>query len=185
MSILTLSNNNPFYLKMDKSDFNTHQIIYASQLYGTFFAVAAKLIKNPKNEDELSSMELSLVNYKGLLNIGMLDETMSSFQPNDNSYLLTLHLGALQKGKHGPGNIMKVDCKNTAISSLKSMVVTRELHSFMNHKDPENHLLDDVFDDEFFERDGVVIRKRDRLDDKITPFAGPKTVCKNTSIKFV
>ncbi len=185
MSILTLSNNTPFYLKVDKSDFSTHQIIYASELYGTFFSVAAKLLENPDKKGELSSMELYLVNYKGILNIGMLELTKTSFVIDKKGAILTLHLGALQNGTHGPGNSITVDCKNIPISSLKSMVVTRELHSFMNHQDPKNHLNDDVFDEEFFERDGVVIIKRDRLDDKISTAMGATTVCRDTSVKFV
>ena len=173
----------PFYLMGDKNDFSTHQIIYASQLYGTFFAVAAKLNKH-KTKGQLTTMDLTLVNYKGLLNIGLLKETEFKYDATTKSATLTLHLSAF-KGVHGNGKALQIGCENTPLGPLVSMQVTRDLKTFMKHTDMTKHLLDDCFDEEFYERDGAKMRKKTRMDDSVGIQGGPNSVCKTSFVKFV
>lgn len=152
----------PFTLTLKKDDTTRHQVIYASQLYGTFFAVAAKL----KIETGiLSEIDLTLVNYKGLYNIGLLDLTKPSFDVDINGHAtLKLHLSAMT-GTHGNGKSVSVDGKNTPISKLSSMTVSRKLHPFGDNAEITDHLFDNFFDSEFYERDGAAILKKEHMDD--------------------
>jgi hypothetical protein len=182
----------PFHLNVVKTDFTSHQVIYASQLYGTFFAIAARLNKDSTG-NKLASMDLTLVNYKGLYNIGMLDETRTSFDSNGNTPKLTVHLSAFA-GTHGNGKSIPVDCNHIPLSTLTKMEVNRQLHSFYSGGSPiSKHLEDNCFDSEFYERDGSAIRAKTRMDDLLDahfltsykPDSSSSGVCKNASINFV
>lgn len=190
----------PFKLNVVKASTEYSQLIYASQLYGTFFAVGVKL-NLVNNDKELASIDLTLVNYKGLYNLGMSDLTKISFSPDGKSALLTLHLSAFS-GIHGNGKTLNLICKDSNLNKLKSMDVVRQLHTFSNHPDSQmvNHLNDRFFDSEFYERDGAAIFKRNRMDDRVIefgkevkdeygkilkPHADIGGVCRASSIVFV
>jgi len=61
---MTLSSN--IHLSNDSN--NRYQFVYASQSYGTFYGVYAQFIVN---KDILIGAKFKLVNYKGILNIGL------------------------------------------------------------------------------------------------------------------
>jgi len=189
MALEILTKISPFALHVVKKSTK----IYASQLYETFFAVGAKL--NLENGDtELASMDLTLVNYKGLYNLGMSDLTKISFSSDGKLARLKLHLSAFT-GIHGNDKVLKLNFSNKDLSKLETMNVTRKLHSFSNHSnaDMTNHLYDNCFDNEFYERDGAAIVERVRMDDKIEEYnknkVGPKAdvggVCRTSTIVFV
>ncbi|WP_420400614.1 hypothetical protein [Flagellimonas sp.] len=57
----------------DDGDHPVHHFIYGSQLYGTVFAIYGKFNIEPEadgNKCIVLSIELKLINYKGLINIG-------------------------------------------------------------------------------------------------------------------
>jgi hypothetical protein len=140
-------------------DPTAHQFIYASQLYQTFFAVSATMTieDNDKKEPCLKRMRLSLINFKGHLNLGLLEGTKSSWycNPNTKGAMLTLHLQPT-KGEHGPiaGKYMDVDCKMTPLSHLKYFIVNRNLKRYSDKTGLEM-LTEGVFDNEFYKRDGL------------------------------
>ncbi|NKI33153.1 hypothetical protein [Croceivirga thetidis] len=187
MSLEILKDVTPFKLNLNKSDSTNHQVIYASQLYGTFFAVSAKL---EFNGSLLKSMKLTLVNYKGLYNLGLLDATRTSFELDGGKAKLTLHLSAFY-GVHGNGKELTVDCEDADLTNIVEMDVNRQLHSFYQSGDPlTQHLFNHCLDSEFYERDGAAISPRERMDTKIEEIVhddphmetAASGVCKITSL---
>jgi hypothetical protein len=140
-------------------DPSAHQFIYASQLYETFFAVSATLTieKNCDNIECLKTMHLNLINFKGHLNLGLLEGTKDSWYCNNKTKgsMITLHLKATY-GKHGPisGEYLDVDCKMTPLSDLKYLIVNRELEKY-SEKSGIEMLCEGIFDKEHYKRDGA------------------------------
>lgn len=189
MSLQFAANISPMVVNVQKKETpKDFQLIYASQLYGTFFAVGAKLVI--KNE-HLIGFELCLINYKGLYNLGMASLTKVSFSKDLATAELTLHLSAFS-GTHGHGNSLKINFDPVALASLKKMTVSRKIHSFNNHNNITSHLQDHCFDSEFYERDGAAIRPRNILDDALdqdpngnsTDKVSPDGVCRTTKVNF-
>lgn len=163
---------------INKQDIENNQLIYCSQLYGTFFAVSAKL--NVK-KGLLKSMTLTLLNYKGLFNIGMLKETKNTFKLIGDKAELTLYLKA-NAGSHGNNKQLVVKCSNVPIINLKGLIVTRELQK-MSNKIKSDHLNEGVFDSEFYQRDGALVVDLERLDEM--PPLTRQDRCKTTYSNFV
>ena len=161
-------------------DSDKHQLLYSSQLYGTFFAVSGKFILCEKKEN-LVSIELHLINYKGLYNIGLLDETKVDFKPISGGTLfeLKLHLKALE-GVHGHHKHLTIDNLNVPLESISGIDVTRKLHSFVESGPVSDHLNAAYFDAEYYERDGLIIRQKEHLDDA-TIMNDPDTVAPRVS----
>jgi hypothetical protein len=173
MPLITL----PFEFEADKStgnpeivvnlriaDKDSYQLVYASQLYGTFFSVFAKL---NITGDVLNSVQLSLVNYKGTINLGLLPETVGTWRDGEEGLEFTVHLkGNAGKHQYNEEDEVIVDCKNTPIADLKSLVVRRQLHP-MHAPDTSlvGQLSKGVFDSEFFKRDGAFVTNRYHLDE--------------------
>lgn len=183
METKELENFKKISLTVDLSDSSRFQLIYASQLYETFFGVAAKF--NIAN-DRLDTMELAIVNYKGHYNLGLLPETKNTWNCKDGiNANFCLHLKA-NGGLHGhrPNQSMTVKC-DTPVKSLKNMVVGRLLSPIYDNvpSNYEEHLHQPLFDSEFYERDGIAIRERDRLDNTIAPQTIGK--CQNAKVYFV
>lgn len=173
----------PFDFKADKSldnpkivlnlrleDANRYQLVYASQLYGTFFSVFAKLtIKN----DTLKTIQLSLVNYKGQVNLGLLPDTSGTWGPGEEGLEFTLHLkGNAGKHQYNDKEEIIVDCKNTPISDLDDGLVVRRLllPMYEQSADLTKQLSKGIFDTEFFQRDGAFVTNRYHLDDLYKTF---------------
>jgi hypothetical protein len=144
-----------------------NQLIYASQLYGTLFAVSGKF-KLSEDKQKLIEIEFKLINYKGTLNLGILSITNSDLVKDtkvDGRYILTLQLKAMD-GVHGHNKSIKLTNLDIDINLFKQLLVTRRLHRFGPINDITSHLDDMVFDSEFFERDGAVIREKNiHMDD--------------------
>lgn len=162
---------------INRNDPITNQLIYCSQLYGTFFAVSARL--NVK-AGFLKSMTLTLINFKGLYNIGMLKETKRSFVPEGNGAKLTLYLKA-NAGRFGRDRQLKIRC-NLPIDNLEGLVVTRVLKP-ISSSSTKQHLEEGLFDSEFYERDGYKINNLNRLDDEEVLTREDR--CKTTYSNFV
>jgi len=163
---------------INKTDSKSNQLVYCSQLYGTFFAVGAKLIiKNGL----LKKMKLTLINFKGLYNIGMLKKTKNTFEFDGKNATLTLLLKA-NGGRHGTkkGKQIVVNCRNTPIDKLNKLNVTRELKK-ISKTEMDDHLDEGIFDSEFYQRDGSLVLELRRLDNvgELTPQDRCKTTTSN------
>jgi hypothetical protein len=148
-------------------DSNENQLIYASQLYGTLFAVSGKFTLSP-DKQKLKAIEFKLINYKGTLNLGLLSITRSDLIPDvtvEGRFNLTLQLKAMH-GVHGHNKSLSLNDLDIDTNSFKQLLVTRRLHRFGPIENITEHLNDMVFDTEFFERDGAVIKEKNiHMDD--------------------
>ena len=183
METREIENFKEISLNANLTNSSGHQLIYASQLYGTFFGVAARFIVEGKM---LKEMELSLINYKGIYNLGLIQKTEDSWAcDNGIDGKLCLHIRATG-GLHGhlPNQSMTVKCE-TKLEKLQKMMVSRELYPIYDNipSDYETHLHQPMFDSEFYERDGIAIRKRERLDTSIGINTSGK--CKNSLVYFL
>lgn len=132
------------------------QTCYSSQLYGTFFSIFAKpkAKYDPDNIDVLilDSIELRIVNYKGILNLGIVQAEFNNYDQKLGG-TINIELQAL----HNDFNTT-VDCKNQRFDSGKSLL---KFHRFLKPMHPPTKvgipqgLVNGVFDTEFFYREGL------------------------------
>lgn len=128
---------------------NYKQVVYASQIYGSFFLVNGTFITEPSSEEgyqTITTVEFELVNYKGLFNIGLEDV---SFDEAKNCF--HLHLEALSNSTKKTVINIKVDCS-------KKLYFIRELAEI------KDAFKKGVHDDEFYYRDGNFKMKRPPYD---------------------
>lgn len=186
------------YLNLDvtkKSE--NYQIVYASQLYGTFFGVGAK-IDLTDDCSTITGIHLALNNYKGLYNIGILNHTANTWRIEDKVGIIVLHLKAYNGLNNG--ELVKKISLNLSdeipVADIDSIFTTRDLHSFTVADPIENHLEEATFDSEFFERNGRFIRRRNRFDfqlpdnpptavEEALAFADPQGNCMNSLAKLI
>ena len=126
-----------------------YQSIYSTQIYGTFFAIYAKFTLSDTDKDyyTLEKIDLVLVNYKGLINIG-LTECEYKYNEDSKSAILKVEVRALHKNKK-----LEVDCGNKKFKRDGTSVldVDRRVLPMKGGKTMEN----EVFDEEFYYREGV------------------------------
>lgn len=145
-----------------KNQQKKHQLIYASQLYGTFFCVFAKL-KTTKTK--LVSMELQLVNYKGKVNLGLMQQTETGWSPQANHHQLVLHIKAADgQNVYSKANPITVTC-NTDLARITGILVKRELHPIHTNTATQHQLETKIFDSEFYGRDGEFVYKKPTTDE--------------------
>lgn len=182
---------------INTKDTTNKQVIYASQLYGTFFSVSAilKIREETTGEKYLDSVDLYLLNYKGNLNIGILrQETIDDFECDGVDMKITLHLKA-NINSHGlhPSKCTSIPCANFKVDDLETLLTTRELHRMNdNIADVYQNLEHGVFDSEYFRRDGIAIENQADVDDvkgigNLAPYVDINTSgrCKDTFSKFI
>lgn len=135
-------------IDLSKTEF---QAIYASQLYGTFFMVFAKFTAIDKGEGvySISKIKFKLVNYKGLINIGINKvqgiEKKTDLQ-NDEYCLIRLELQGLNANDE-----KELELSGFEMKKGDCLVIDRTTKK-MHNGAPINH---SVFDEEFFYRHGV------------------------------
>lgn len=149
------------------------QFLYASQLYGTTFAVYGRFNHAPMaindNECKLQSLELKLLNYRGVINLGFVEErpTHRVDEANPDQYIIEFKVQAFK-----PKRDQKVDF-NQAISIPKGKNVrftfNRILLPMEGFEDGSNNANDinvvrnmsderlnkEYFDTEFMDRSGT------------------------------
>ena len=81
------------FLVLDAKNEQDYQLIYPSQLYGTFFTVSAKITLS-KSKKKVTGIDISLVNYKGMYNIGLENSTKNNFSFENGTGILNLDLKA-------------------------------------------------------------------------------------------
>jgi hypothetical protein len=156
-------NNFDIAINVCKNQTKKHQFLYASQLYGTFFAVFGKLeIK----ESKLCAIHLRLVNYKGNVRLGMEHATSKSWKKHAKGHKIKLYLKANDPTTvKGFDQDLKIDCNiDSDLSQLKSLVIQRELSPMYPEITIEEQLNQEVFDSEFYVKDGLFIVAKPNLD---------------------
>lgn len=177
-------------VNLNKNDTTNHQLVYASQLYGTFFAVGAKLSVEGNN---LTGIELALNNYKGLYNVGLMTTTRNTWHIEDRTGVIVLHLKA-DNGQNTDQLTRKLKMhlpSDISFTSLDYLFVTRELHP-MSNKSLVEHLDENIFDSEFYTRNGSFIAPIERLDNHLPNdpnhsegWAGNGQACMSTRAKII
>ncbi len=129
-----------------------YQSIYASQLYGTFFAVYAKFKVEDKDPDDeiykLTGLRLKILNYKGIVNLGIVQAHLLPVKDKNNpakadGWRLILELQAL-----GGSTDSVVQCQSNEFKKGASYFgVDRRLKELPN-------MGGFVFDNEFNYREG-------------------------------
>lgn len=170
---------------------NRSQLLFASQSYGTFYAIYAKITtievwdesKEPKEllEDlvKIERIELELINYKGLINMSLKSASIEGCNGSHNKQQLDLKItlqGAVLKNPNTELTIIDFyEIPDQLLYHECNLEVRRELRSLTGHtwqeledaKNPES-TVGGVFDEEFFHKNGLlepVLRPDyDRLD---------------------
>lgn len=151
----------------DNSPIN-YQFVYASQLYGTFFGVFVNF-KTKIIDDETREIEearFGLLNYKGVINMGITSVGYDSIKG-----IFTLNFKALHP--HGT-TILCEDAVGTTLKKGVSIQFIRNLEKLYPANQTKNKI-EGVVDTEWCVRDGVQIIDRvddDSMDFKIEDFKG-------------
>ena len=152
-------------LSLKEEDEQRMQLVYASQLYQTFFAIFAvfDIDRTDPNSLKLKGVYLELINYKGIIDIGIVG--VQEPKINDNSIEIKFKVKALHESavlKYYKFNSVKT-VKNNIDSQINFSRVLEPMNS-----DYETGInAHNVFDVEFYERDGLFTRKRTlRLDEE-------------------
>ncbi len=181
----------PINLVIDSSNEVDYQLIYASQLYGTFFAVGA-LLNLTEDKQKLKSIDLAINNYKGLYNIGFAPHTKNTWKLNEGTGLMVLYLQAYNgtNTSHLSKSIPIELHSEVPLSDLRRFFTTRVVKSFSESSAIKHHLDEGAFDSEFYVRNGKHIAAIERMDNylphdiptDINPKAGPKNCMTSTTI---
>lgn len=150
---------------------NKYQLIYASQLYGTFFCVFSKL-KIVKGN--LVSMDLHLVNYKGPINLGLLKETENGWsQSMGIGYNLELSIKAADGSNSYNGRKqITVPCGGVPVNSIAQILVMRKLNPLYKSASTSQQLEKEIFDSEFYDRDGEFVYRKPTTDEVAKAYYG-------------
>lgn len=149
-------------ISLNEADENRMQLVYASQLYQTFFAVfgAFDVDRTDPNALKLKGVALQLINYKGMINLGIIG--VSNPVIIDEGIEIRFKIKAMM-----PSGILKyygfdevVLVKNSDRIDFQRVLEPIDVKPYTGVGDNLVH------DCEFFERDGLYNRKRTlRLDD--------------------
>ncbi len=189
-------NMTPMVASIEVKNQTDFQIVYASQLYGTFFAVGAKL-ELSKDKKKIEKIHLALNNYKGLYNIGMHKDTKNCCSHKNKKALITLNL-MVDNGKNTDKIVRSLSIhmtKHIPLTQIEELIFTRVVRSITSVELPEEHLDETIFDSEFYVRNGKYIAAIDRLDsylptpdlddDKKGLVGDRDTNCMNSRVKLI
>ena len=143
------------------------QEVYSSQNYGTFYSIYLSLECSPNPKDKnvinLTNIRFTIVNYKGILNLGIVDV---KYKPKDpKGYIeFKINVRAMERNRDFP--LIKGNGEPKVISinrnKVKNIRITRKLLK-MNEFNPylsPNHPNNAVFDNEFYYRDGLTFKEK-------------------------
>lgn len=151
-------------------DSTNAQAIYASQVYGTFFAIYAKIDAKSHDSDnydyKLNSVKLIMMNYKGHFDLGITKAILLPEFGKDKKQVgakLKIEVQAL----HGLGdNSFEVDIHNDFIGLNKKDFIETERYLRPIHMDLDTEpsienrdtpIKNGIFDDEFYYREGEIL----------------------------
>ena len=149
------------------------QFIFASQAYGSFYAVyalfEAKYMMNeaetPKDSVDLKSVNLEIITYKGLFDIGIVDANIVPKKVDANNNTIPLTINIKVQAKNNRKEFPLTISKPIEVAHLDGIETKRHLISLSGHNRDffrsssqetisQNAIIDGVFDDEFFFRNG-------------------------------
>lgn len=148
---MQLINHLCFKPEICKKDY--YQAIYTSQSYGTFYVVYAEFTTEDDNDNYyVKNIKLKLVNYKGLINLGIADATFKPILDADGhsrGALINLTVKAFENDSFTVSNC---DSNHPFPKKDAQLLVNRNLAAMHSNKSP---LEKGVFDEEFYYRDGI------------------------------
>lgn len=126
------------------------QALYHSQLYGTFFGIYAFIeSKDAGDKKAMTSMTLQVINYKGVLNLGIEE---AHYNEGDGTIDITMRA---MSGKVDDIPVVGID--KLLVSNGDSLIVRRYLKPIHSEESKENVALKNgVFDEEFHYREGIL-----------------------------
>lgn len=128
-----------------------YQFLMASQNYGTLYGVFGKFnIEKEIDTFYLTQLDLKIINYKGLLNIGFaINKKFDAAVDGNNEFKMNISVQGLTNKFMEQANIpLRID-----VSSVKKMTFYKVLNYL--YLDQSNLNPSGVFDDEFYYRDGI------------------------------
>ncbi len=157
-----MSNTKIFSAHLDFSNNKEYQLVYASQLYCTFFMVYAKIDASLTGNDyTLNSIDLHLINYKGILDLGIRQAVFEWIQDNDNPDIyhakIKIEVQAMYSSSPEDCKVKGINTDHTLKPRNSYLLVDRRLKPM--HPENQNGkvmLVNGVFDSEFFYREGDV-----------------------------
>lgn len=128
-----------------------YQAIYASQLYGTFFSVFGKFTCQSVGKDEytLDKIEFKIINYKGVINLGI-SNVRGIFDITDTNGNQFKAMNIEIQGLNG-NEEFELDCSGVVLKKNELFITERTLIKMHSGTALNNG----VFDDEFYYREGV------------------------------
>ena len=157
--------NNPTELVLSLSLEPNHnkrmQFVYGSQLYGTFFGVFASFIITNK---KISGVKLQTINYKGIINLGIVGIKVRTENKDSNNKIL--YLDFIFKAFQASDKIQSFTFKEEfSVDEIAEVIVSRSLQRFTTNV--RTGLGDNnVFDSEFYEKDGLYVREKKNIFDE-------------------
>ncbi len=144
-----------------------YQVVYSSQVYGTFFSIYSKFdaeLNETTNEFLINKIDFKLINYKGILNMGITNVKGPNHYQDEldqagitNLKLFNIEVRALKPQEYPfteGGFTMKSD---------DTMFIQRTLRRLDDTDRPIND--DGIFDEEFYFREGI--RELNDYDDSL------------------
>lgn len=149
--------------------------IYASQLYGTFFMIYAQFKTNLiENNYYLQDVKLHLVNFKGVLDLGI---TRAEFVPKHKidkievPTSIKIEVQALYISKENDLSVKNIDKKYPLAKGNSVLLIDRRVLPMRpnGRNIIEKALKDGIFDTEFYYREGPLSRENPPIALEIIP----------------
>lgn len=137
------------------------QMVYASQLYGTFFAVYAKINADETNK-QINTIDLKLINYKGPINLGIhradYNQKRKKYRILDHilEKSIEVNLISITLWVHGLSDRVSLEEPITVNCDAEDSYLEINRKLLPLSKD-DNLVVNGVFDSEFYYRDGLGI----------------------------
>ena len=153
--------NSQFVNTISLRDNDNFQQIYASQLYGTHFCVYGKFHANFVSDKVLlDRVDLKLINYKGLYDIGIVEDKTKAFQGTIIDFEDAIGVDLCVRGLvDNPKPYITINFDDYDITKIKNFDVFRTLLPLhdLNASGEKIALKNGLFDSEFFLRDGLAV----------------------------
>lgn len=139
------------------NDEDRYQAIFASQNYGTFYVIYAKInfkkqIINNEEVSVLDNIDFKLINYKGLINLGFLNDKGKGIDIRFDERYGELKLLLKIKGlKTNDQAIKKYEGNPIKYSDIKEVYIDRKIKKLAENGERE---VNGVYDTEYFFRSG-------------------------------
>lgn len=144
-----------------------NQFIYGSQLYGTNFGIFCDFIVHKpdenKKECEIIGANVKIINYKGILDLGILGQPTLElkkykFGKDDKdeeiALVMDIKLQAIVAGESLQSQNVAINLEDKLVKEEHLFVVKRDLIR-LNKNNPKNPIVNGVFENEFYYRDGL------------------------------